>query len=665
MKNNGVPAELTLEAIEDEARWAREYLAAHKRQPRAHRDRTAEDELLLWIVREVLRIELLLLARSGDPSLVDRLADTRAQLSTVTGLGDSDDAPMSLVAKAMNLWNERAPGDCDDVLAYCAKSPWWQLRWTAARSLRLDHEPSLSLLEALARDGDQYIKRVAAERLTTRRELPYWSVAFSADPLANLAPAVAKKLQKPIASVCAAFAVMERDHDDARREARRKRVVKRYVTALEALPDALLFDHAKVVLAASGTLGVRGSALLRALGARDGSLPFLHRALSRDDSGDIGDAAQKCFFERHTERSRRDRASAVLQHIRWFHEQESDDSGLSVSLLSHFLPWSELWPERASLRPVFELVIELASKRQSTVATDVLASIKTRRMPSDLREQLVASWARGERATVEETIERESLASEMTPRARRAWVETILRERRSTNAMRWALLQRTGSLFDARRDTSRPALAMAIIDDPGLRAAVLQDRTLTARCIEPLRARFNEGAITRRAELRKFVGTLRDLTGEPDWVELWYFERKRQPRAERRKSDHREDAERFCASAQSLEPISGSEQQLLRVLRRAALQEKGSEATRFDLDLFSTDAWNDADREDFQHACEQLLEDCDGYDAQHLACAIHHQWCPALRPQAEAVIEALERSNEFGADEWVERLREDLASATR
>ncbi|MBL8678777.1 MAG: hypothetical protein JNK05_06410 [Myxococcales bacterium] len=649
---------LELEAIEDEAAWARATIAELSATPSNRRP--PDGTILLWIAREVLRVEVALIARAGAPEAVDRLADARSHLAKVHWIDERDQDCMAPVAAGLERWAARAPGECDDALAFAATSSWWRLRFVAASTLRLDHSPSRALVERLARDGEDMIKRIAIERLRSVRELPYWKVAFSADPAANKHARALSSLAKPIAAVCRAYTPDEGFATHVERKARFEKAVRAYAAALDAMPDALLFDHASTVIDAGGALDARRFALLRALGARDGSLPLLHRALGLEGPSTTDTSQQESYFSRFAERSKRDRASALIAHLRWLHALAEDPAERRDTLLAHSVAWSKLWPDRAPKRAMFAAIVELASEHESDAVRSALESFGAKNIPRDMVASLLEPWSRGERSNFDRTYERSKLADALVPSERRRWVDAILRERRSVKAMSWALRQRTGELYSPKEHGPRPALVAKLCDDPTLRAAVLSDPTLVARCIEPLRAALNRGELTDRRALGRVVDVLRDLAEEVQWADALYAKYRGVAPRRMGASRHRQDAARFCADPSSLAPLSDREESLVRASRRRAFRAKDSAADRFDVELFSTAPWDADDVEDFVMLCEQMLDGDGGCDEEALACMIDHQWRPELRSSAERVLEALVHAEGSSDGEWISVLRERL-----
>lgn len=662
-KTSKGPRPLTLESIEDELQWARAFMKAQRDARIGYDELTPEQRAIHWIIRELLRIEVLLIARSGDPALVDRLAETREQLRKLEGYNDHDDGVMDGVAQVIQRWAERAPGDCDAVLAFASRSSWWTLRWAAAQALRVDHPPSLALLQQLARDADDSIKRAAAERLAARQELPLWSVAFSSDPLPRVPERKRKALSKAIAAVCDAFRAPDGWELTEQRDKRRAAGQKRYKSALEALPDELLLDHAQLVLSATGQLDGRHQLVLGAIGARDKSLPLLHLALDREDARYRVEALQSLYFARHEERSRKDRADATLAHLRWLTKKAAANDGWRWALPARQLQWTALWPARTAMRPLYEQIVASCAADDANVVHVVIEQVGFAKMPADLRDQLLDDWESGAHTHEELGFDPELLADTVPPKQRWARAQSILRGRRSTEAMQWALRAWSGPLYDAKRDGERAALVARWCEDPGLRAAILADPMLSLRCVEPLRALFGRGAITRRAELGAVVSAIGAVSLQMEWRDYWWeLSHGGRPRTAVR-SAPRNDALPYCADRAALEPLSDDEWSRVRTLRHHALRERGSALTRDDRDLFPTSAWTAEDIEDFREYAEQAIAESEGYDLAFLCTMVLTQWTDALRPQAERLLAALDESMLEDIERWQKLLKDALAGA--
>jgi hypothetical protein len=656
---------LSLDAIEDELAWAHGYIAESVRR-RGRSERSPLQDLELWTARELLRIELTLLALSADPTMAERLAQTRATLALIRGFGDTDDDAMSLPNESAQLWSQRAPGATDDVLARCAASEWTALRRTAAKHLRVDHPPSAAALDALTRDANDWVKTTAVERLGALRELPWWKLAFSRDPLDGLSERARRALAEPLAAVRAMYDAPPEYEPEAVKQERVAKLSAPYAAALDALSDALLIDHANVVLNARGPLSGRAHALVQALGSREKSLDALLSLLDRAEHPSQHAPLFTRYFSRFAERSTRDRAATLLQLTRWLHDRDRDQRDSLALQLSHSLPWKSLWPAGLPQRPWFELLVELAAQHVSAVVGEVLRALGLDAMPASTRLELLERWARGERSPLFKTIRADAFADALAPRARWTLAQTVLRERRSSEAMAWAMTQWTGPLYDAKRDGALPALAERLCADVELRATVLRSHALTTRCLEPLRALFNDGAIAQRRELGRFVISLSAASPDPmDWSTRWYF--RGDPDNARLPDDgERTAALSFARDARSLDPLSAPEWERVRALRSVCFRRDPLVFVAADAEMFPLEDWEARDCEDFAVLCEQVIAVGEDMDVELLACMAVHQWQPALHASARALVTALDET--MGSDlttHWRNALRAKLAAASK
>lgn len=665
MKRNPTPKPLSLDELEDQLQWAHAHIAEVVRT-RRQGARDPLSALELWAARELVRVELSLLAQAGDPAMVDRLARARATLTLIRGMGDSDRSAISLVTDALTLWSERAPGATDDVLARCAESSWEVLRWTAAGHLRVDDPRSAALLDALTRDASDSVKRLAIERLGARREVPWWKVAFTRDPLDGLSERKRRALAKPLALVREAYEAPPRFETDEEEQRRVKRATKRYRPALAALPDSVVSNHATAVLGTPGALHEQAPTLIEALGAREKSLDVLLALLERREHAAQPRALFERYFARFGERSKRDRVATLLQLTRWMHGRDRAQPDAAINVASHFMKWKKLWPSGASTRPWFELLLELGEQHTSGVLTDVRDALTTDAMPEAMRVALIERWSRGEKTKLFETISVEELAGKLGPRARWKLAQTILRERRSSAAMTWAMEQWLGPLYNAKRDGPRWALTERLCADVELRATVLTSHRLCVDCFEPLRALFNEGAIAGRDALGRFASTAISVSPDgTDWVTRWYFREERGMEPRSKVDPARASARKFARDERSLDALSAAEWERLRGLRRAALRREPLENARLDVDMFPLEDWDARDCEDFEALCEQVIEGGDAHELDVLACMAVHRWQPALHASGRALLAGIDEVDDlFDPIYWAKDLRKRVRSSS-
>jgi len=617
--------------------WAYAYVAAYEADPERYSRYQIPRRAEYWLAQELLRMEVALLGAETPDDGGDRLLRALKALETLGPAEGDFRRDSAHLGDAAQHWIARAPAACDDLVTHLATHTHGNVRYAIARAAPTDRPAGLAALTNLARDGSDTVKKVALERLRSTRDVSFWQSAFSTDPFAQQSPGALTRLRDPVKVICDSFAPR------ATRPSKQalQKHGEHYTSALAALPDRLLLDHARTVLARNGRSHALSPFTLHALGERPNTIDaVLTLVESWGTDCDSTDALVN-YFRAAVRTSAPNRVRCVLTLTRWAHQQErnGDDDELRLWSLLHDAQLESLWPAKRSLRPWVALLEELAASHDSTAIEESMKAIGTKRLPRDLRAKMLHRWVTGDdgdeghQFALAAHFNHREAAALLPPRALRDLVDKTLALRRSAEAMRWALELRIGALHVPRRDGPLEVLLGRLYADPGLRAVVLTSGTLSSRFVAWVRPDLVAGRITEAQALMNAVEAVQECSGDAVWFlrsheAQWHLMESLKPRAE--------------ALA-----LSEAEWDVVRDLRPAALA-AGTQPCTHAVELFPKTPWNDRDRADFVTLTNQHLgggrrsDDDPDDDLDLLGFVLDQQWHPSLAPLAQTLVAALQ-----------------------
>jgi len=615
--------------------WAYAYLEAYEAAPRVYSPFSREHRADCWLAMALLRMEIALLGITPTDDAADRVLRALKGLERLGEAEHSFQLDAHYLSTALQHWLSRAPDACDALVTQLREHTDGNIRYAVAAAAPTHRPAGVAALTHLARDGDDYVKQAALERLLKTHSVAFWQSTFTADPFAGQRPAVLKRLRGPVKVVCDVFAPRGHGKDVPPPPSDTD-----YADALAALPTRLLLDHARAVLGTTGRLHARAQVTLQALGRRPGTLDTV---LSLVDAWGVEQGLTRSlagYFRAAVDSPASNRVQCVLGLVRWAHRQE-DPYQPSIHLWSllHGAGLGTLWPAGRSLRPWVALLAELGAGSASTAVQESLKAIGIERLPKAFRAKMLEAWTEedddGDETSLVAFFDHHGAAALLSVPARRALVDRILTRRRSASAMTWALEQRLEGLYVPRRDGPMPVFQQRLYADPGLRAVVLSSQQLSGRFLELVRADLVAGRITRPDELKTAVRAIQYCSGELPW----YFFAQRETQTPLSRA-----AEGSVEAPATASALTAAEWEMIRTLRPQCLcDEEGRLANQ--LDLFPKFPWEDRDRADFLTLLQSELGDevsSDDDDIDTVGFLLDREWHPDFVPFARRIAPALQ-----------------------
>lgn len=373
-----------------------------------------------------------------------------------------------------------AAGLAVDELAYLADHPNPHVRTAIAASFPTDTPARLETLLGLAADEDTDVRTSAKKRLEDI-DLPFWTGKFSSDPFAAVSDAEAKKLKRPVETICEAF--------DQRYWS--EQTQKAFLAAAARLPPPLAADalaRAEVGGFFRYSFGNEVAAALAALG--DTGLRALETIVLSPKVRYGKDMFSQKFAEAlPVEEARRvlpallERASAApVDHA----QRDSLAHCLAVVV-------GNAWPAEDDPAPVLDAILERPRWNPFDPVGSVLAAALRRSRSPAVVERVEQALCRGFPDKWHEIDSEARAYLEALPKPALEGVARRTLDCGVDSSIAWAIGILLDKLWDRKRDGSRRKLALAFDDDPRARSAMR--RSHPEKILPRLRKQLVQGVL--------------------------------------------------------------------------------------------------------------------------------------------------------------------------